>query len=360
MQFELLKGQTTQTNSKNTFLLNSNGSKAVITLARFLDYETVTDYRLTVRVTNTDSLIAISTLIVNLEDVNDEFPNFIELVSGSVLENENSGTEVMVIRAIDKDITSPNNLVSYTLGSHNDLFEIDSASGRVTTKVEFDREQTEIYQIKVTAKDGAPSSLLNTGEPNSNTQTFRVKIEDKNDNKPVFTQAIYFPQPIPENVDEGKDVIEVKANDKDTASLIEYSIINGNVDEAFYIENTTGRIKVKSKLDYETIENYNLTIRAFDGFYSDECEVHIQISNVNDELPKFEPITDTRIIIQEESIPDGCIITVEAYDPDIKDRNADQKIVYRIGEEQRKFADVNKNGCVTLKKVNLIKRMHII
>lgn len=295
--------------------------------------------------------------MVNVEDVNDEFPSFIELVSGSVLENEDAGTEVMVIKAIDKDITSPNNLVTYTLESHTDLFDINPNTGRVTTKEKFDREEIEIYQIKVTAKDGAPSSFKNTGEPNSNSQTFRVKIEDKNDNKPVFTQAIYFPEPIPEDVDEGKDVIEVKANDKDTASLIEYSIINGNVGDAFYIENTTGRIKVKNKLDYETIESYNLTVKAFDGFFSDECEVHIQISNVNDELPRFEPVSDTRIIIQEESIPIGCIITVQAYDPDIKDRNADQKIVYRIGEEQRKFADVNKTGCVTLKKVGLLYKI---
>lgn len=302
-------------------------------------------------VTNTDGLKAIATLTINIEDVNDEFPSFIELVSGSVLENEPPGAEVMVIRAVDKDITSPNNLVTYTLDTHMDAFAVDESSGRVTTKKSFDREELDIYQIKVTARDGAPSSVLKTGEPNSNSQTFRVKIEDKNDNPPRFVNAIYVPDPIPENVDEGKDVIEVKAVDKDTASVIEYSIISGNENDAFFIENTTGRIRVKNKLDYEKIESYNLTIRASDGVFSDECEVHIHISNVNDERPVFMPLENNRIFIREEEIPVGCIVEVRAYDPDIKDRNQDQKIVYRIDEKQLDFAKVNENGCVTLTRV---------
>lgn len=339
--------------------MNSNGTKAAITLARPLDYESVTDYRLTVRVTNTDNLIAITTLTVNVLDANDEIPILNDLVSGSVLENENPGAEVMVIRAMDKDVTSPNNLVTYTLDNYQDLFEIDPSSGKVTTKQSFDREETAVYQIKVTAKDGAPSSLLHDGNPNMNMQTFTVRIEDKNDNKPRFQQAIYFPNPVPENEDVGKDIIEVHAVDEDTASLIEYSIVKGNQGDAFFIEKTTGRIKVQKKLDYETIESYNLTIRAFDGVYFDECEVHIQISNVNDELPVFEPIASNRVVIKEEFLPPGCIITVKAYDPDIKDRDADQKIVYRIGEN-KSFAHVNNDGCVTLTRVFFLQALLLV
>lgn len=355
VQFELLKGQTRQTNNDGTFLLNSNGSKAVITLIRSLDYETVEEYRLTVRVTNTDSLMAITTLTVNVEDVNDEFPNFIELVFGVVLENEKIGAEVMVIRAIDKDLTSPNNLVTYTLDNYNDLFEIDPNTGKVTTKVEFDREEKDTYNLKITASDGAPSSLPSyKGAPNSITQTFIVRIEDKNDNKPVFQKGIYTPAAIPENIDIGKPVIDVLAEDKDTATTIVYSIIKGNEGNAFAVVNTTGTIVVQNKLDYEKIESYNLTVRAYDGFYSDDCEVHIKILNVNDELPVFKPIENNRITIQEESEPAGCIVNVEAYDPDIKDRYADQKIVYRIGEAQQKFAGVDKNGCVKLLTVSFV------
>lgn len=358
IQFELIKGKTRQTNGDTTFQLTPlSSTEAVITLARPLDYETVTEYQLTVRATNADSLQATVILYFKVEDVNDEIPSFIELVSGSVLENEEAGAEVMVVRAVDKDSTYPNNAVTYELESHKDLFEIDSNTGKIITKVKFDREEQDLYQIKITARDGAPSALFHNNEPNAASQVFRIKIEDKNDNKPVFEMPIYTANNIPENVDEGKDVIEVKALDKDTASVIEYSITNGNVGEAFFIEKATGRIKVKNKLDFEKIESYNLTVKASDGQFEDEAEVIINILNVNDELPIFEPLNVTRINILEEQLYPDCLVTVKAYDPDIKDRNADQKIVYRIGEQQKEFAAVDNGGCVKLKKVRTNKTL---
>jgi len=46
-----------------------------------------------------------------------------------------------------------------------------------------------------------------------------------------------------------------------------------------------------------------------------------------------------------------CITTVVAYDPDIKDRNADQHISYFIVEEdQQPFITIDKSGCMKLKK----------
>ena len=48
--FELVTGRTEQTNKLNTFRLEPQGNTAYIRLARLLDYETVTDYVLTVRI----------------------------------------------------------------------------------------------------------------------------------------------------------------------------------------------------------------------------------------------------------------------------------------------------------------------
>ena len=46
-----------------------------------------------------------------LEDVNDEIPLFYDLEQETVLEDEDIGTKVTTIRAIDKDGTFPNNQV---------------------------------------------------------------------------------------------------------------------------------------------------------------------------------------------------------------------------------------------------------
>lgn len=91
---------------------------------------------------------------------------FTDVVSGSVLENEPPGTPVMQVRAIDADATAPNNRVTYELADNTEFFEIDRYTGNITTKVMFDREKQDIYNIKVIATDNAPSALYSTGEHN--------------------------------------------------------------------------------------------------------------------------------------------------------------------------------------------------
>jgi hypothetical protein len=350
--FELVKGKTIQTNKDQSFALSPSGpTSATITLARPLDYENVIEYQLTVRAQNKDSLYASVNIIVKVEDVNDEIPTFIELLKGSVVENDKPGAPAMTVRAIDKDGTSPNNEVVYELLTYTDLFEIESQTGVITSKTSFDREKEKVYHVTVQARDSAPSALFpNKNKPNSADQTFQISIEDQNDNQPKFTKSIYEVFNISESADQQKDVVEVKAVDSDTASYIVYSIIEGNTDDAFYIEDTTGRIKVKNKLDYEKIENYNLTVRAFDGVFSDEAKVIISIQNENDEIPIFMNYTKD-IQFKEETTSTNCIITLTAYDPDIKDRSADQKIVYQVGEAYTSFLSVDsKGGCVRLIK----------
>lgn len=214
----------------------------------------------------------------------------------------------------------------------------------------FDREQKDTYNVKIIAVDNSPSALFKTGEHNKGRQVFRIEIADKNDNAPHFTQAVYTANSIPENANINELVTEVKAIDLDTASPVTYSIISGNMRDSFEIENSTGKIRVKNQLDYETITEYNLTVRAFDGLYNDTAQVKIFIENVNDNPPVFVDF-DRNPTILEESLVKDCITTVSAYDPDISDRNADQHIAYFIvKDEQKPLLGIDKSGCLTLKK----------
>lgn len=106
-------------------------------------------------------------ITIKIEDENDEKPNFTEVDSGTVLENEPAGTIVMRVRAIDNDGTAPNNEVRYYLKEEDSvLFHIDSYTGEITTRKQFDREEQDLYQIIAIAKDGAPSILTHNGLPN--------------------------------------------------------------------------------------------------------------------------------------------------------------------------------------------------
>ena len=133
---------------------------------------------------------------------------------------------------------------------------------------------------------------------------FRIEIADKNDNSPHFAQAVYTASSILENANINALVTEVKALDADTASPVTYSIISGNTNNSFYIESTTGKIRVNQQLDYEKITEYSLTVKAFDGLYNDTAQVKIFIENVNDNPPVFDNF-DTNPTIQEESLIKG-------------------------------------------------------
>lgn len=142
--------------------------------------------------------------------------------------------------------------------------------------------------------------------------------------------------------------MEVKANDIDVASQITYTITSGNIDNAFNIDNT-GTIRVNNQLDYEKITNYTLRIRAFDGIYDDYATVTIKIANVNDNAPEFSQQT-YHAEADEETIKPGCIVVIQAFDPDIKDRNAPQHIKYSITKsEQQQLLDIDSHGCLTMK-----------
>ncbi|XP_063832416.1 DE-cadherin [Ostrinia nubilalis] len=348
LQFELVQGQTEQTNKRHTFVLEPEADTAYIKLGNHLDYEKITDYTLTVRIQNNYKLAAETIIQIEVEDVNDNIPIFSEIRSGSVLENEPPGTPVMQVRAFDADGTSANNQVTYQLGDPSDPFAIDSITGNITTLKMFDREEKSFYNIKIIATDNSESALI-PGKHNAGQQSFLIEIADKNDNPPHFTQDTYVAESIAENANINELVTQVTAIDTDTASVVTYSIVAGNTYEAFVIRNFTGEIRVNNGLDYENITTYSLDVRAFDGLYEDYAKVIINIENLNDNPPVFlDNYTKT---IEEEKLYEGCIVKVEAYDPDIKDRNAPQNIVYSlVKQEQKAFLQVDNDGCLRLTK----------
>ncbi|XP_014282551.1 DE-cadherin isoform X2 [Halyomorpha halys] len=348
--FELVTGRTEQTNKYSTFRLESDANTAHIRLARRMDYESIAEYTLTIRIQNKYNLASETSINIQLEDVNDNIPAFTEVVSGVVLENEPAGTPVMQVRAIDADSTTAHNQVTYELADNTENFAIDRYTGNITTKKMFDREEQDFYNVKVIATDNSPSALYKTGVPNEGQQVFRIEIADKNDHPPKFTEAVYIAEAIPENANTNARVTQVNAQDNDTASLVHYSIFYGNENDAFVIDETTGEIRVNKNLDYETRTNYTLKVKAFDGAYEDNCEVHIKIENVNDNPPVFVSYQKTITIMEEELFP-GCIAQLEAYDPDIPDRSAPQHILYFVvKEEQRMWLNINKKGCLSLIK----------
>ena len=187
--FELVNGRTEQTNRGATFRAVQDPVKqnlVKIFVTKPLVYEKVSSYMLTLQVRNALNLSAEAQLTIEVTDENNQSPIFTDIDSGSVLEHEPAGTEVMHVSAIDGDGTFPNNRVTYRIDNMDhpemkELFHIDPDTGVITTKKEFDREEREVYALTVIAEDGAPSSLLKDGRPNQTANKFRIVIKDKNE-----------------------------------------------------------------------------------------------------------------------------------------------------------------------------------
>ncbi|CAK9816387.1 CadN [Anthophora quadrimaculata] len=177
--YRLMPGSTAQTNKLHTFYLQQRSDNSVtwadIKVNHPLDYESIKEYNLTIRVENNGAqqLASEATVYIVLVDVNDEIPLFTEREQETVLEGEPVGSKVTQVNAIDKDGTVPNNEVTYYVvdsdrNEGKDYFEINRETGVISTKVVFDREKQSAYALEVEARDGAPSARPNSnGQPNS-------------------------------------------------------------------------------------------------------------------------------------------------------------------------------------------------
>ncbi|XP_041772887.1 DE-cadherin-like isoform X1 [Anopheles merus] len=345
--FDLVLDNDAIPNIQNTFILEQVNNTAYIKLGGKLDYEKVQEYRITVRAMNVKGLKAEAVVLIKILDENDNIPEITGNLNGVILEHEPAGTFVMQVKAHDNDGTSSHNIVSYRLeGTARQYFHIDSKTGNITSLVEFDREAKDIYPVTVIVEDNSPSVLFNNGKPNSAVKQLFIRVLDKNDHPPRFDEQYYEVNNIPEDADINTSVIKVKAMDMDKDPKIKYSIIENNIGKAFKIDEDTGLISVNKKLDYESIQEYDLVVQAYDGRFKSTTNVWIQIKNLNDIAPQI--LTLTNVTIKENTIPLDCIANLWAYDPDIENFEYPQNIQYALPKEHQHLLSIDDKGCLKL------------
>nr|XP_015208138.1 PREDICTED: cadherin EGF LAG seven-pass G-type receptor 1 isoform X2 [Lepisosteus oculatus] len=248
----------------------------------------------------------------------------------SVPENEPAGTWVIMLRATDPDEGDAGR-IEYTMEAlfdsrSNDYFQIDPETGSIITTQPLDREVKDTHVFKVTATDnGTPKR--------SGVVYLTVTVSDTNDHGPVFEQTEYKVS-IRENMEEGFEVMTVRATDGDApsnANMI-YRIVNGDgANAAFEIDPRTGVVKIRVRPDRETMAKYHLIVEANDqgkdpGPKTATATVHITVEDENDNYPQF---SEKRYVVKvPENIPvNSKVAQVEATD---KDEGNNAKVHYSI------------------------------
>ncbi|XP_043558985.1 protocadherin gamma-A11-like isoform X16 [Chiloscyllium plagiosum] len=259
---------------------------------------------------------------VEILDINDNAPHFPK----GQLRLEISELAVPGIRfplepAYDPDVGT-NSLQSYQLAP-NQYFNLDVQTRSEDAKLPvlvmeqpLDREQQPTLQLVLTATDG--------GTPQrSGTAQILIHALDANDNVPAFSQSLYRAS-LMENVPIGTLVIKVNATDPDEGSNgeIVYSFgshASAKVRELFNVDHTTGEIRVKGHLDFESAKQLEISVQAVDkGALSVpvHCDVIVQVNDVNDNAPEVT-VTSLSSSVPEDAIPGTVLALISVTDSDM-------------------------------------------
>ena len=309
----------------------------------------VLEYRLQVESRDEQGLGPFSdraTVVISIIRVNRHKPKFLFPSQPSIgfYENQKIGSKVVRVQAFDED-SGNNGVVKFSFkvnGAENvqetEEFSIDPESGLIVSKKVLDREERDRYDLVLVAQDylAQPQSF-------ETLQQLSILIKDVDDNKPEFSRIIRYVFAIAENEPRGTLIGKVSASDKDFEDenrRIFYHIIDGNIDNRFFLEKTTGNLYANTSFDREEIESYELVIKAapkenltqdshFDedmkkanikdrSYNSDDLSlafVVVKIKDVNDNKPSFsKPIFRTTVSFKADI---GSTVTrVAGNDPD--------------------------------------------
>ena len=278
----------------DAFIIDSSNGHLKTSAA--LDYETKNSYTITITADDGKGGTASIHVTINITDIEPERSRSINVqnrapvftdgntTTRSVDENTASGVNIGTpISATDAD----GDTLTYSLGGTDAAsFSIVSSNGQLQTKTALDYETKNRFSVVVGTTDG---------KNNSRYIAVTVNVINLNDNLPVFTDEGSATRSIPENTASGNNIgAPVSATDADGDTL-RYSL-SGDDASAFSINRTTGQLRTRAALDYETKSTYNFRVRATDDQTQIPIGVTVKVTNVN-EAPVFtEGSSTTRII----------------------------------------------------------------
>lgn len=257
-----------------------------------LDRENISVYTFRVRAEDVAnrSMASEAVVVVNVQDVNDNAPVFIDRLSVSVYENVSKGFQVAVLRATDDDTQQYAQLrFGFAAGGNTDgVFNLDPNNGSLTLQTTLDREVKSQYILEVTVRDSLHTTTAN----------FTVTVLDVNDSPPRFASNPLI-QKIREKLPVDAVAMNVTAFDDDVSTNAEilYSILPSPSRDVFTIDRQTGALRLNKVLVYKKSSGagnnnlYNVTVKArnpYSPFFEETVHVMIEVTDTNDHSPVFK------------------------------------------------------------------------
>ncbi|VDM78554.1 unnamed protein product, partial [Strongylus vulgaris] len=248
----------------------------VVHLATSLDFETVEEISLEVKVSD-GNFTAASTFVLVVMDVNDNAPEFQQrFVDIKVPPSTGTDEVIAKLLALDRD-SGDNGKISYALAESYGTFHLDSNDGTLTLTSPLSANAE--FLLTVTASDhGVPP--LSTSIP------VRVRVNNEEaQQRPQFPNTFYdflvseswVPHIAFGNISIGNEPYF-------------YRIMDSKASEVFDIDHF-GRISLKIALDREKIDQYSFTVdvgsHPITFHQNSTATVNVRVTDTNDNPPVF-------------------------------------------------------------------------
>ncbi|XP_073678836.1 uncharacterized protein cdh24a [Garra rufa] len=267
---------------------------------------------------------------------------------------EYSGPEPVLIGRLHSSVDRGDGRTKYILKGEGagSVFVIDSRTGNIHVTKPLDREEKDQYRLIATATDRQTGRAL---EPSSQ---FIIRVQDINDNPPVFQGGPYSAT-VPEMANIGTSVIQVTATDADdptygnSAKLV-YSVIQGQ--QYFTVDPQSGIVRTAvPDMDREAQAQYQVVLQARDmgghqGGLTGTTTITVHLSDVNDNPPRFTQ-SMWSFSVSELAVPGVEIGRLSATDADLGE-NARMDFMIVDGEAGDTFniTGLNQEAVILLNK----------
>ncbi|XP_036451884.1 cadherin-11 [Colossoma macropomum] len=267
---------------------------------------------------------------------------------------EYAGPEPVLIGRLHTDMDRGDGRTRYVLRGEGagSVFVIDEKTGNIHVTKPLDREEKDEYRLIATATDSQTERAL---EPSSQ---FIIRVQDINDNPPVFEDGPYSAT-VPEMANIGTSIVQVTATDADdptygNSARLVYTLVQGQ--PHFSVDPQTGILRTAvPDLDRETQDQYLVVLQAKDmgghlGGLSGTTTVTVKLTDVNDNPPHFTQST-WLFSVSELAVPGAEVGRISATDADLGE-NAKLEYTILEGESGDTFniTGVNQEAIIILNK----------
>ncbi|XP_029027227.1 protocadherin Fat 4 [Betta splendens] len=274
-----------------------------------LDREAVAVYQLSVVGSDkhpTHPLSSSVLVIVLIGDINDHWPRFLNSPYVSYVPDElDPGAVVCAVTATDDDAEINAELRYSLYGQTSDLFVIDPHTGSVFTSGALRNKEDVVVNVHV--EDGGEN-------PKFDITTVSVRFQNVSEFPEVSVAVVT--DTLSEDAPVGALVATVTAA-SGRAQPVSFYLAAGNSEDAFHVAPLSGELRLERPLDHESRRSFALLIEARDAGsppFSSFAQIHLNISDVNDNLPQFTQ-AEYRCEVLENS-PPSWVCDVLAVDAD--------------------------------------------